>query len=249
MRRVVVFYAMMFCISFVNAQSGSFNIGHGQDGVTAMFLGAEMATSELFSPKTAQAQGILIGGSPFVEESFLEGQITIKSKDPLQPPQALKTRIRFNTYNNEFEFINNADTLMVTNPQLIKEIQIEEAHYIYTLCAPKENLIEPAYMEVLSDGNVKLLKRYDCEIEQNLSVPYYMGGNGDGAYYYQKDIDYYIKRGDGNALKMPYSINKTTKIFGAKRNLAKAKIKQDNLKIRKNEEDLVELFQYMNSMN
>lgn len=207
------------------------------------------APSEIMAPSRASAEGTTINGSPFWSDLFREGEIVVKSKDPLQPSQALKTQIRFNTYDNEFEFIHENDTFYVGQPQVVEKIEIESTEFIYTLCAPRESYIESAFMEVLTTGAVKLLKRHKCEIEQNISVPFYMGGNGDGSWFYKTNVDYYLKRGESNAIKLPYSTAQTAKLFGDNSDKAKQKIKSDKLKIRKNEEDLIELFNYMNSIN
>jgi hypothetical protein len=57
-----------------------------------------------------------------------------------------------------------------------------------------------------------------------------------------------VKRGVENAVKLPYSLTKTMKLFGNKSDMAKQKIKQDKLKVRKNEEDLIALFSFINDV-
>lgn len=233
----------------VFAQNSSITIGQGQETVTAMYFEGGIAASEIFSPRYARSQGIIVQGTPFLTEAFENGKIVIQNKvDLLLDEQILKCKLRFNVYDNEFEFINKHDTLLVTNTKLIKTISIGKNDYIFTLCSPQKSLIESAYMIVLVDGNTKLLKRYVCEIERNLSVPHYMGGNGDGSYYYKIESELYSKNGIQNAVKLPYNIKTVTKLFGENSKQSMAFIKEQKLKIRKNEEDMIRLFEFANNL-
>gem|GEM_PF-6204690 len=219
------------------------------DGVSAMYFEGGIAASELFSPRYVRSQGKSIQGSPFVSDLFTEGTIVIKSKNLLEDKQSLDCKLRFNAYTNEFEFLNQRDTLLISNPDLIEFIKVGEDKFVYTLCSPKKSFIEAAYMVVLVEGDVQLLERYKCVIDQNLSVPYYMGGNGDGSYFYKVEKELYFKIGNQNAVKIPYSINTLTKVFHGNSKEAKTVIKNEKLKVRKNREDMIQLFESMNKLN
>lgn len=229
------------------AQNPSVTIGQGQDAVRAMYFEGGIAASELFGPRMVRSEGITVVGSPFVEEDFNDGEIVIKSDNPLEKSQALKCKIRFNAYENAFEFLNKADTLLVSRPEIVESVSILNDTYIYTLYAPEKSLIESAFMVLLADGNMKLLQRQVCSIEQNISVPYYMGGNGDGSYAYKKNTEYYFKRGDENAVKLPFSKRKLSKLFGNKSQDVLDYIDSEELNVRKKQEDIVQLFNYINN--
>ena len=95
------------CIVFVNvlegfAQNPSITIGQGQDAIKAMYFEGGIAASELFGPRMVRSEGIQVTGSPFDDEMFRDGKISIKNDDPLQENPELDCKIRFNVYENGF---------------------------------------------------------------------------------------------------------------------------------------------------
>ena len=174
-----------------------------------------------------------IEGSPYLDKSFVKGSVITRDSIQYQ-----NVPLRYNIYNDEFEFkVNEEMYLVISEPSSILKISIEDAVFIYL---KKDN--KYGYYQLLNDDKIKLLLRYTVKFRQaNVSN----GINQARPPKFNRGSDsYYIQIGYNE----PQKINNKKDIdliFGTKSSSIKELIKKENIDVRK-EGDLRKFVQLLN---
>ncbi|PKP35819.1 MAG: hypothetical protein CVU00_00645 [Bacteroidetes bacterium HGW-Bacteroidetes-17] len=175
-----------------------------------------------------------IEGSPYLDKTFVKGSVI--TRDSLQYQNV---PLRYNIYNDEFEFkVNEEKYLVISEPSSILKISIEDAAFIYL---KKDN--KYGYYQLLNDDKIKLLLRYNVKFRQaNVSN----GINQARPPKFNRGSDtYYIQIGynEPQQIKNKKDIDL---IFGSKDNTIKELIKKERIDIRK-ESDLLKFVKLLNT--
>lgn len=177
-----------------------------------------------------------IQGSPYLDKEFVKGSVITRDSIQYQ-----NVPLRYNIYNDEFEFkVNEAKYLAISDPASILQISIEDAVFIYL---KKNN--KYGYYQLLNDDKIKLLLRYNVKFRQaNVSN----GISQARPPKFNRGSDtYYIQIGYNE----PQKINNKKDInliFGTENSAIKDLIKKEKIDIRK-EGDLLKFVNLLNTSN
>ncbi|MCF8379047.1 MAG: hypothetical protein K9H49_05680 [Bacteroidales bacterium] len=167
----------------------SISITHGQSEQTAWKTNPEIVdgsfnqanNSSTSSNSSSSHYNIYFNpgeeASPYLFEEWKEGSLTLKDKTLLTD-----RKLRYNIYNQQFEFILENDTAAIANPEDISEIKIDGHCFVYLpfVC---QNAIHKGYMEKLYEGEITLLlHRY---------IKYETSGKSTNSNSPEEDIKYY----------------------------------------------------------
>lgn len=175
-----------------------------------------------------------IEGSPYLDKSFVKGSVITRDSIQYQ-----NVPLRYNVYNDEFEFkVDEEKYLVISEPASILQIRIEDAVFIYL---KKDN--KYGYYQLLNDDKIKLLLRYNVKFRQanvtngiNQARPPKFN-RGSDTYYLQ------IGYNEPQQIKNKKDINL---IFGSKNNTIQELIKKEKLDVRK-EGDLLKFVKLLNT--
>lgn len=213
---------------------------------TSMYVSTGMGGVSSFATTSAAKQEFKdIKGSPYYNKDFMFGYVEMY--DSIK----FSGLFRYNLYNQEMEFIFRNDTLIIDNPIKVKQICYAAKKFSYSVIvqnAFRKNLIYGGYFEVLNQGKIQLLVKYEMDFRLNRYVAYYGGGGGDGSYRFIPSELYFMRLNiDEPAFKFKKSKRFILKMFPKNRTEISAFIRTDHIDINKRA-DLIKLFEYINSL-
>ncbi len=187
-----------------------------------------------------------IKGSPYYNKEFMFGELE------LIDGKTVKGLLRYNIYAQELELIVKKDTLIITDPTKIKNIDFSGKKFIYSLILEdkrNKDFISGAYFETMNSGECKILVKRRINLRENTFTDYYGGGGGDGSQRYIPELTYYIKKSDDRpAIKLKKNKKFLFEVLGEHENKIKEFISEKDLNP-KNTKDLVKIIEYYNQLN
>ncbi len=178
-----------------------------------------------------------IKGTAYLNPQFIEGSLIFTNGDRLD-----KKPLRYNLYTQQFEMIEDSDTLAIGNAAEIEYLRIADKVFVYTdyLCQGKH---KSGYFELLEEGDCRLLKRWVAtyhEIDPSGSSTV-----ADDCFY--RDCQCFIQFFKNPATAVSSSKKELIRSFANKGEEVKAYMKQEKLKA-KREADLIKIVDYYNSI-
>lgn len=179
-----------------------------------------------------------VEGSPYHDQRLVMGLIISLKGDSLQK------YMRYDSYSEEMEFVDENQLLVLKNPEAIKEIYLNGNTYVYRIFSNKD-IHSGGFLIRLSNGKYPLYKRNYVifEDEKPGKTPYHKTEPNrfteKGPLYYYSDNGTSLREFDGSKSDL-----KT--LFGDEYDYFEEYIDSNKLKIRK-EEDLIKLFDHLNT--
>jgi hypothetical protein len=188
--------------------------------------------------QTTTSNGTKVEGSPYLNESFVAGEISFgKSKS--------KVPVRYNIHKDEMEYMQKGVTYVLDPAQNIKKVHIGEATFIYTEFEFRGKPMK-GFLELLDSGKVTLLSKKVVTFDDAKR-----GGSPDGtdrpARYYRLADVFYYKIGNGEMKKVE-NIKTMIASLPDKQDELSQFAKKEKISPRK-EKELVKLAQYYNSLD
>ncbi len=181
-----------------------------------------------------------VEGSMFLYDDFRPGNLIIKGDTLIEG-----IKFRYNIYSKQMEMVVNNDTLALIRPEKVKNIYFDRKSFIYTAYEEK-NKIELDYFQVLSEGKSNLLLHYKVIfIPKNPPATPYSTGNPNDQLEQSKN--YFYQKGDKPAILLSKKSKNILESLSDKKTEVDKYIKEKDLKAT-NEKDMVEIFQYYNSL-
>jgi hypothetical protein len=237
MKQIVVIIAF---ISLASGFSFAQNSGSRQQlnylEVTG-YSGSRMALQKRFDNRYET-----IAGSPYLVDFWQPGRVFVPDDTT-----GIEFSMRYNVLGQEMEFVNRMDTLVISYPEKIDKIILDDHLFQYQNYMDDGNQLS-AFFEILLQGRTKLLVRYHCRLERGTTeiTPY--SGEGKKDRFVQEKI-YYYQTID---MDMPDILPVSRKTFLLLPVFNGTEI-QDLLKLNKTnprrEDDLVVLFTAINNIS
>jgi len=231
-----------------------------------ILVGLILISTTLFSQShnlTIKGQGVLenlsltqgsspekqIQGSVYWNRDYMYGQVTLSNDKEVQG------MLRYNVRYQNFEVVLDRDTLYISEPTLVKKIEIGGKVFVFTLSTEQINgkpYISGGYFEVAEGGEdyPKLLIRHQKQVKESAYASTYMGGGGTGMKRYVDQREYYIQWTDGAGAVRIHSredlISMLTKDLN-KRERVQQYIKDQRLSVN-NVEDLKNLIRFYHQL-
>ena len=178
-----------------------------------------------------------IKGTAYLNPEFIEGSLIFMNGDRLD-----KQSLRYNLYTQQFQIIENSDTMAIANAAEIEYLRIANKVFVYTdyLCQGKH---KSGYFELLEDGECRLLKRWEATFQE--IDPSGSSTIADDCFY--RDCQCFIQFFMNPAAAVSNSKKELIRSFANKGEEVKAYMKQEKLKA-KREADLIKIVDYYNSI-
>ena len=127
----------------------------------------------------------------------------------------------------------------------MNSLEFDKKKFVYTSYVDKGDDFN-GYFEVLEEGKCDLYRRYTCRLEEG----YYNKAlsAGDRSYKYVKFEHYYMSKDNEPAVKIKAKKGSLFKIMTENKDEIDIYIKENKLKLSK-EEDLIKLINYYNSLH
>lgn len=185
---------------------------------------------------------IPVNGIPFLNELFTSGNLEL-----LDGSKSGEVLLRYNVAKDLFEILRNNDTLTLTRPFAVKYVYLEEKIFIFDpkLREDAERSLN-GYFQLRVDGKLSLYIKRRKDLSFDSFVANYKGGGGTKEYYYIDKVSFVGKSTEGKAFLIVSAKSFLSNLVDHKSEM-KAFIKQNKIKF-KQEEDLVRLFEYYNSL-
>jgi hypothetical protein len=179
-------------------------------------------------------------GNPYVDKEFQPGEIIFFDSSLVKD-----LPLRLNTYTDNIEFKKNDTIMALANPEMVVRISFGYRNFIFSKYK-EGSFIKQGYLEVLADGNTKLLLHREAVVKrEKLPASNYEGGNYRD--YFRNSETYYIKKGDAVAEKISRSKKSILKTLGDHKAELEKFISDKHLKLSKTEA-LIDLIYYYNSL-
>ncbi|MCF8298417.1 MAG: hypothetical protein K9J13_12795 [Saprospiraceae bacterium] len=197
-----------------------------------------IGTSQFFQPEETN-----VIGSPYLSNNFMLGNLIAEN-------DTVKALFRYNVFNQLMEIIYKDDTLNITSPFKLKEINFSNRKFIYC-CAieTKSNnqLLNSNYYEVITDGYCQLLLKRVKKLDENAYVRNYMGGGGDGRAMYSTIESHYIRINRGEAVKLNKNKKGVLSVLSDKELEIESFIEKEKIQFNKID-DIAKIIDYYNSL-
>ena len=179
-------------------------------------------------------------GNPYLDENFIEGVMVVDD--------TIRVRnfpLRYNLFKQNMEFISKDEIYYIINPFRVNYLEFDKKKFLYICYADKGDDFN-GYFEVLEEGKCDLYRRYTCRLEEG----YYNKAlsAGDRSYKYVKFEHYYMSKDNEPAVKIKAKKGSLFKIMTENKDEIDNYIKENKLKLSK-EEDLIKLVNYYNSLH
>lgn len=206
---------------------------------------SEMAVEYIDGIKTYRSmksggQGII--GEPFLDKEFTEGAVFFSDSTKLED-----VKLRYNVYQDKMEVVFQGDTVGIQPSYRMTGLQLGDKIFINSLMYDEwTREFKYGYLELLINGKVMLLKKYEKSFKYNSFATNYNGGGGDRNFHFIDKEKLFYKKGVESAIQVKKRKKKVLEIFGDHAEKIEEYVKENNLRYRK-EEDLAKIFQYYNS--
>lgn len=178
-----------------------------------------------------------IKGSPYLDDTFLSGEILTTSNT-----QYTGVPLRYNIYNDEIEFQGKNKEAYNLEKSTIKSVTINKTTLVYRPYAISEKMGR-SYFELLVNGKVKLLKRYQVRFEKEQPAKPYK--DPVPAQFKTNSPDFYVAIEEAEARKIS-GTKDLLSLFPEKQAEISAFIKSKKLKTGK-QEDLIQIISFCNN--
>jgi hypothetical protein len=171
-------------------------------------------------------------GTPYENPEFMEARVYFKGEE-----EPLPGKMRYNSYEDEMEFIRNMDdqVLVLTNRNKIDSIRLENKTYQY-LKVIEDQTVNSGYFVKLSAGECSLYKKSSKRFQEEKPP---QSGYEDYVppSFIQEDDEFYVSFDEAPLIKIPERKKKIQELFSEHRYE-----NREMSKIKYKEEDLVKYF-------
>lgn len=193
--------------------------------------------------RTKTGQGERVIGDPFLNPEFEEGAIYFSDSTKL-----VDIDLRYNVFLDKMEIVFQEDTLGIQPSYRMIGLQIGDRLFMNSLMYDTWTRdFKYGYLELMVDGDIKLLRKYEKSYVFNSFATKYNGGGGDKNYHYVDKEKLYYKTGVASAIQLKKRKKKILEIFGEDAGKVEEYAAENNLRF-KNEDDLEKIFEYYNSL-
>jgi hypothetical protein len=175
-----------------------------------------------------------IKGSPYLTDNFVESKIYFSADT------AFSLNLRYNIYEDRFEYKKNDKVFAIGNPKVIYKIEMLNNIFIYYV--DKNNKIKNCYFRLLIEGNCSLVEKMEIRFEEKSEEKPYSGAKP--AEFIRLNNKYYLIL----RYKSPELIKNVKiipEILSDKENDISNFIKKEKISA-KDENDLIKLVNYYN---
>ncbi|PVX49916.1 hypothetical protein C7377_1555 [Balneicella halophila] len=180
-----------------------------------------------------------IKGSPYNDEYFVLGSITMKNGDTYDA-----IPLRYNIFDDAIEFVKDKKVYQVPNPENISRVNFNGKTYVY---APYEykNELKNTFFLLHNAGEAQLLEKEQVEFKEAEKPDVFK--EAKPARFAKKNSDLYLKVGENSAREIK---NKKgfLKLFPSHQEEIEKFVKQKKIST-KDTDDLIEAIQYFNSIS
>ncbi len=172
----------------------------------------------------------------YLEPGWMPGYVVLKDESILEG-----IMLRYDIYNQQFQFVRNGDTLAFANPHELASIQIGDHRFIYSGYQIKE-ASGVGYFEVLSGG--------DCQLLVRRKVAYHLSPGAKPRLdedLYVRECEYYVMKGDSPAKPVRACRKSVLCAFSDKQDQIRAFIEDNELKM-KTCDELKQVVAFYNSL-
>ena len=180
-----------------------------------------------------------IKGSPYQQNDFTDGNVVQNNGITYK-----KVPLRYNGYDDQIEFKDKKGAVMyIGNPESYKEFKIGSQIYIFRKNLKSKPKVE-GYFELLEDGKLQLLKRFEVSLKK--AEPAQAYSDPKPAEFIKKQPTYFIIS-NGNQIAEVRNEKDILELLPDQKETVSKYIKKNKLKV-KREEDLRQVIVYYNSL-
>ena len=178
-----------------------------------------------------------IKGSPYLTDDFVMSKVFFKNDS------IMKIALRYNIYDKSMELKLNNSAYSISNPHVIKKIEMNDNIFIYYY--NKNDINYNSYYELLVSGKNYLIAKKDIVFRDANPPKYGILEPEPKKFINRKDIYYVVK---DSSLPIIIKNNKSMKeIFSDKKEQIEKFIKKEKISYKKRN-DLIQLVKYYNSL-
>jgi len=145
----LIFFTILF-VTALNCQSQ--NVINNLGDLKSFMNGKQVVDGDVYGK---------VEGSPYFTDDFQNSEVI------LQNNRFLKVKMRYDLYKDEVQYISDKDEILIVNLNKVKieSILIGENKFVYKAYAEGKK-IKSGLLEILVDGHVQFLKRYEISLKE-----------------------------------------------------------------------------------
>jgi len=178
-------------------------------------------------------------GSPFLDKEFIEGSV-ITSEGKLYEAVPL----RYNVYNDIFEFDNDGTPYNLDPVKFGSKISIKEQVFIYKPYFHYNNS-QTGYIELLVKGNYSVYKRYKVRYDRPKPAGAY--SDTKPGTFVKLNNEYFLQDGEDGQIRFITKDSQFIELCGDNGDVVKTYMKENKLKTKK-EKHLIEIINFLNTL-
>lgn len=174
-------------------------------------------------------------GSAYLNPQFIKGVLIYKDGSRIEGKP-----MRFNLYTQQMQFVEEADTVALGNPEEIEYIRIGDKVFVYTSFIQNREH-KKGYFELLEDGDCRLLKRWTAlyhEVDED-------GNSNDFGFY--RNCNCYLQFFMNPATQVQKKRKDLAMSFASNGDVVLDFMRDEKLKP-KNDTDLIRVVEYYNGL-
>ncbi len=180
-----------------------------------------------------------VQGSPYLNEEFIQGSVYTTSKT-----RFADVPLRYNIYNDNIEFkLSDNPVQELANPEIVEKVEFGDYKFVYIPYSDSKKT-EKGFFNILEEGKATLYQKPLVIFEEAKATSPYQ--DAKPARFDRKSDEYYIQVANEEASKVD-SKKDLPNLFPDHKKEVETFIKKKKVKPN-NEESLVELVKYYNSL-
>ncbi|WP_346860586.1 hypothetical protein [uncultured Draconibacterium sp.] len=210
-------------------------------GISQTYVISDLSTlSDQYTVDKSGKSGFIapnIDGTPYLNDEFIVGEVIVEDSIRFE-----LIPLRYNIYNDKMEFKNkNSQVLEISNSTSRYQFHFEDFLFCNQMYS-EDGLSKQGILELLVDGQVKLFKKYNIELQPAAKAIGFQEATPDR--FVQKEEQYLLAVGK----EIPYVFGNPKKLLPVLEKIkpeVNSYVKTQKLKLR-SEKDLIVLIQCCN---
>jgi hypothetical protein len=196
------------------------------------------ANAQVVQPTNSSTTEVQVKGTPYLDEAYAQGSI-------LTSTASRNTLLRYNAYKDIIEFQVDGQARILDPSTTVKKVSLGNSTFVVEKYVTDKGIPKYGYFTLLDSGKVNLFSKKSVKFTPGLKGRALDGGDQPAEFRRNPD-EFYIKVGAGELIEVK-NIKTMIAAFPDKQDELAAFAKKEKISP-KDEEELVKLVQYYNSL-
>jgi hypothetical protein len=207
-------------------------------GAVCLMIVTAANAQVVIQPTNPAAADVVVKGTPYLDESYVDGIILFATNSRNAP-------LRYNAYKDLFEFQVNGTARVLDPSTAIRRVSLGETTFVVEKYVTDKGIPKYGYFTLLDSGKVRLFSKKSVKFTPSMKGRALDGGDQPAEYRRAPD-EFYFKIASSELVEIK-NIKSMIAAFPDRQDELSQFAKKEKIS-RRNEDDLVRLVKYYNSL-